>query len=65
MALDRRRTVRRTWDPHEDRADVCQGADLVTQYDRAVENMISTSLKEKYPNYESVPPALGQSCLGC
>lgn len=27
------------------------GADLVTQYDRAVENMISSSLKEKYPNY--------------
>ncbi|KAJ5241929.1 uncharacterized protein N7469_000256 [Penicillium citrinum] len=26
-------------------------ADLVTQYDRAVENMISTSLKEKYPDY--------------
>lgn len=28
------------------------GADLVTEYDRAVENMISTSLKEKYPDYE-------------
>lgn len=27
------------------------GADLVTEYDRAVEKMISTSLKEKYPNY--------------
>ncbi|KAJ5377901.1 uncharacterized protein N7496_005310 [Penicillium cataractarum] len=27
-------------------------ADLVTEYDRAVENMISTSLKEKYPDYE-------------
>jgi myo-inositol-1(or 4)-monophosphatase len=26
-------------------------ADLVTEYDRAVENMISTSLKEKYPDY--------------
>ncbi|KAJ5975184.1 hypothetical protein N7481_008891 [Penicillium waksmanii] len=26
-------------------------ADLVTQYDRAVETMISTSLKEKYPDY--------------
>ncbi|CAG8248284.1 unnamed protein product [Penicillium salamii] len=28
------------------------GADLVTEYDRAVENMISSSLKEKYPHYE-------------
>jgi len=28
------------------------GADLVTEYDRAVEKMISTSLKEKYPDYE-------------
>ncbi|KGO76682.1 Inositol monophosphatase [Penicillium italicum] len=27
-------------------------ADLVTEYDRAVENMISTSLREKYPHYE-------------
>ncbi|KAJ5633038.1 hypothetical protein N7490_009377 [Penicillium lividum] len=27
-------------------------ADLVTEYDRAVEKMISTSLKEKYPDYE-------------
>ncbi|CEJ61383.1 Putative Inositol monophosphatase [Penicillium brasilianum] len=27
-------------------------ADLVTEYDRAVENMISTSLKDKYPDYE-------------
>ncbi|KAJ5886308.1 uncharacterized protein N7473_008982 [Penicillium subrubescens] len=27
-------------------------ADLVTEYDRAVENMISTSLKAKYPDYE-------------
>ncbi|EPS26520.1 hypothetical protein PDE_01457 [Penicillium oxalicum 114-2] len=27
-------------------------ADLVTEYDRAVENMISTSLKEKYPDYK-------------
>lgn len=27
------------------------GADLVTEYDRAVENMISTSLKDKYPDY--------------
>ncbi|CAL5866645.1 uncharacterized protein PFLUO_LOCUS854 [Penicillium psychrofluorescens] len=27
-------------------------ADLVTEYDRAVENMISTSLKERYPDYE-------------
>ncbi|KAJ5736627.1 Inositol monophosphatase [Penicillium malachiteum] len=26
-------------------------ADLVTEYDRAVEKMISTSLKEKYPEY--------------
>ncbi|KAJ6035243.1 uncharacterized protein N7446_009999 [Penicillium canescens] len=26
-------------------------ADLVTEYDRAVENMISTSLQTKYPNY--------------
>ncbi|KAJ5885335.1 hypothetical protein N7495_009845 [Penicillium taxi] len=26
-------------------------ADLVTQYDRAVENMISSSLKNKYPDY--------------
>lgn len=30
------------------------GADLVTEYDRAVENMISSSLKEKYPHYECV-----------
>lgn len=30
------------------------GADLVTEYDRAVENMISTSLKEKYPDYKYV-----------
>lgn len=28
------------------------GADLVTEYDRAVEKMISTSLEEKYPDYE-------------
>lgn len=34
------------------------GADLVTEYDRAVENMISTSLKEKYPDYEYVPTLL-------
>ncbi|KAJ5469426.1 Inositol monophosphatase 2 [Penicillium diatomitis] len=27
-------------------------ADLVTEYDRAVENMISTSLKERYPDYQ-------------
>ncbi|KAJ5930768.1 hypothetical protein N7466_006261 [Penicillium verhagenii] len=27
-------------------------ADLVTEYDRAVEKMISTSLKERYPDYE-------------
>lgn len=26
--------------------------DLVTEYDRAVETMISTALKEKYPDYE-------------
>lgn len=32
------------------------GADLVTQYDRAVENMISSSLREKYPEYAYVPP---------
>ena len=30
------------------------GADLVTEYDRAVENMISSSLKDKYPHYECV-----------
>jgi fructose-1,6-bisphosphatase/inositol monophosphatase family enzyme len=30
------------------------GADLVTEYDRAVEHMISSSLKEKYPHYEYV-----------
>ncbi|KAJ5299315.1 hypothetical protein N7476_010872 [Penicillium atrosanguineum] len=30
---------------------ISPGADLVTEYDRAVENMISTSLKEKYPDY--------------
>lgn len=28
------------------------GADLVTEYDRAVENMVSSTLKEKYPAYE-------------
>lgn len=28
------------------------GADLVTEYDRAVEKMISTSLQKKYPDYE-------------
>ncbi|KAE8157441.1 hypothetical protein BDV40DRAFT_49681 [Aspergillus tamarii] len=27
-------------------------ADLVTQYDRAVEEMISTTLKDKYPDYQ-------------
>lgn len=39
------------------------GADLVTEYDRAVENMISTSLKEKYPDYEYVPPPLNPHLL--
>lgn len=29
-------------------------ADLVTQYDRAVEEMISTTLREKYPHYKCV-----------
>ncbi|KAJ5392372.1 Inositol monophosphatase 2 [Penicillium cosmopolitanum] len=33
-------------------------ADLVTEYDRAVETMISTSLKEKYPDYAPTPPPL-------
>jgi len=29
-------------------------ADLVTETDQAVEKMVSTSLKEKYPDYEYV-----------
>jgi myo-inositol-1(or 4)-monophosphatase len=28
------------------------GSDLVTEYDKAVENMVSTRLKAKYPDYE-------------
>ena len=29
-----------------------KGSDLVTEYDKAVENMVSTRLKAKYPDYE-------------
>jgi fructose-1,6-bisphosphatase/inositol monophosphatase family enzyme len=40
-----------TWDPLIFELSLA-GADLVTEYDRAVEAMISTSLKKKYPDYE-------------
>lgn len=56
VARDPKRTVRKTAAVHlihrqKTPTDPHPGADLVTQYDRAVENMISTSLKEKYPDY--------------
>lgn len=42
------------------------GADLVTEYDRAVEYMLSSSLKDKYPDYEYVWPSLpGSHSLVC
>ena len=33
------------------------GSDLVTEYDKAVESMVSQRLKAKYPTYEYVHPA--------
>lgn len=35
--------------------DGALGSDLVTEYDRTVERMVSTTLREKYPQYKYAP----------
>lgn len=36
----------------------CPAADLVTETDQAVEKMVSTTLKDKYPDFSYVLPNL-------
>lgn len=51
--------------PSQAKTDGTLGSDLVTEYDRAVEQMVSTALREKYPQYKYAPLNSGEESNKC